>query len=184
MKVYRPLIVAFADDAKANEAVKAAENAIAAKLGDDRKKGWSQDRQKACRDAYVEAGAEFHETLSGRIVDVSLAQTSDGKNTYHKVRLSLADDQGTRTIISLDRDTELAQRLLCKLIAVEPGTTVTLGAFAQVVDRNGRSFVNHVPTLKVDGKEVAADPGHFAAASEKGKAAEAALAAAGLGGNK
>lgn len=184
MKVYRPLLAAFAEDAGTDPATKAAETAIGAALGDDRKKGWSKDRQKICRDIYAANKAPIHESLTGDLVDVGLATTSDGRNEYHKVRMTLRNESGDRVIVSLDRDTELTQRLLCKLLAVEPGTRVTLGAFVEPVERKGRTFVNHVPTLKVNGKEVSATPGHFAAAAEKGKAAESALAAAGLGGNK
>ncbi len=185
MKVHRPLLGAFAEDAGSDPATKSAEAAIGATLGEDRKLGWSEDRQKICREIYAANKAPVYASLTGDLVDVSLASTADARgNTYHKVRLTLRNEAGDHLIVSLERDTELTQRLLCKLMAVEPGTCVTLGAFVESVERNGRQFANHVPTLKVDGKEVPAVPGHFAAAADKGKVAQLALTAAGLGGNK
>ena len=187
MKVYKSLLAAFTEETGKDAAVAAAEVAIKALLGDAAKKGWSKERQDACRSVYAANQAPVYETLAGSLRGVELAETGDGINRYHKVRLLLRTDRGDNIIVSLERDTELTQRLLCKLVNVEPGTPVVLGASTEPVTRNGRTFINHVPTLKVAGREVPAESGHFAAAAEKGKAATEAmrtgLEAAGLGSN-
>lgn len=184
MKVLSGMVRGFIE--AGDPATEAAKKAILAKIGDNEvKKGWSAEREAICLAIYAEHKAPIYKKIDGELVDVSQATTSDGRgNTYHKVRLTMRNSSGDRVIVSLDRDTEFTQRLLCKLIVVEPGTPVTLAMFVEPVERNGRQFVNYIPTLKVSGKEVAAAPGHFAAAAEKGKAAEAALKSAGLGNNK
>ena len=186
MYVYKNLLAAFTLESAKDAPTRAADTAIKAKLGDKAKQGWSQETQDVARGEYTAAGAEFFTVLTGEMKNVQLSQTSDGKTVHQKLWITLGHN-GTDIIISLDRDTELAQRLLCKLVNVVPGTVVTLETFAEKVARGGRTFVNHAPKLKTDGKEIPAEPGHFAAAAEKARTAvetlRPSLVAAGLGGN-
>jgi hypothetical protein len=76
MKVHRPLLGAFAEDAGSDPATKAAEAAIGAALGESRKLGWSEDRQKICREIYAANKAPIYQSLTGDLVDMALAETS------------------------------------------------------------------------------------------------------------
>jgi len=117
-------------------------------------------------------------SIAGRISSVKLAGTGDDSgNKYQKVRVRFDAPAGD-VIVSLDVDSEMAQRLTQKLMNVEPGTEVTFNPFSTPVERSGRIYANHVASLKgADGKEIEAPPNLWAQAQEMADDAENALKA-------
>lgn len=116
--------------------------------------------------------------LTGKLKEVSYAETADRSgNTYRKLRLVLEANEPIR--LSLDLDTELAQGLIQKLQHVPYGATITVGAFQVAAERNGRSFVNHKATVKMDGSEIRVS-GFWKVAQDEAAAAAAALATLGI----
>lgn len=87
------------------------------------------------------------------------------------------------TVLSLDLGTEFCERLLPKLEAAIKdrgiGVAITIACFPTSVDRGGRTFVNHVASVKTDGQEVKAES-HFRRAQDACTAAVAALEKAGV----
>ena len=148
------------------------------------KAGFSAEKAKIVRSALKECGASFETALPGRLEDVNHVQTHAGGSTFDKLRVTLARENGDKIILSGDMRSEFSQRLLAKLdAAVQQGKTsqVTIGGFAEPVSRDGKSFVNHVATLKdSQGQEIKAAPGHFSKAAEHGQAAVDALERAGI----
>ena len=149
------------------------------------KAGYTKERSDAVRSALKEHGVAFSTALQGKLEDVSVATTQANGAEMTKLRVALAQDNGDRVILTGDMRSEFSQRLLSKLDTVtqqaDRGQTMKIGGFAEVVEKNGRSFVNHVATLKgEDGQEIKAAQGHFAAAAEKGIAAAQALEKAGI----
>ena len=167
-------------DEKTQSALKAAQQSI----GDATwKAGYSKETRDQVRKTLKANGVEPVASLSGRLVDVSHAQTTYNGNTFDKLRVTLEQGNGDTTILTGDMRSEFSQRLLAKLDAVTQTTdrTVTIGGFAEPVTRNGKTFVNHVATIKgEDGQEIKAAPGHFAKAAERGQAAADALTKAGV----
>jgi hypothetical protein len=159
-----------------------------AQIGDAAwKQGHTPEAEKIVRAALKERGASYETQLSGKLTRVSLAETEANGAKFQKLRVTLENDGG-KTILSADLGSEFAQRLIAKLDRAtqeQPGQTVTIGSFAETVERDGKSFVNHVATLKnADGKEIQAMPGHFERAKEAITKAQEPLIASGVGGNK
>lgn len=147
------------------------------------KAGYSKDKRDQVHATLKAHGVEPTPALSGRLVDVSHAQTTHNGNTFDKLRVTLDQGDGRTAILTGDMQSEYSQRLLAKLDAATqtPQRNVTLGGFAEAVERGGKTFVNHVATLKgEDGQEIKATPGHFAKAAERGQASLSALEKAGI----
>jgi len=168
-----------------DQATDAALKAARAQAGEDAwKKGYSGNTgpTKAARDALIAAGVPMLESLTGKLISAKLAEENDGNgNVYKKLRVALeqeSEDGGV--MLSLPADGELAMRLIQKLDKARPGEVVTLGTFAEAVDRKGRRFYNHCAILKgADGKEITAE-GYWARAQEVANAKAKALQDAGI----
>jgi hypothetical protein len=151
------------------------------------KAGYTEERCRSTRAYLKTAGVPVVTKLSGLLVGVARAQTHDtAGNVYEKVRVTLANGAGdsvTTEVLSMDLPTEFCQRLLVKLEAAVlefgPGVPVEIGAFAEVVRRDGRAYANHIAFVKdARGSEIKAVADHFTEAMSAAFAAEAALLAA------
>ncbi|WP_216360809.1 hypothetical protein [Acidithiobacillus marinus] len=143
------------------------------------KQGYSEEKCKATRAIFKKHGAGFVTKLSGPLMGFSTKENVDGSgNTYQKARIVLGKD-----IISLEVDTEFCQRLLPKLETVIAdmglGTEIVISAFPTEEERNGRKFINHTASVKVQGTEVKG-ASHFKKAQEAAKAAGEAMKSAGI----
>ncbi|AEM49133.1 hypothetical protein Acife_3060 [Acidithiobacillus ferrivorans SS3] len=147
------------------------------------KAGYTEERSKVARAALKKHGAPVLTKLSGTLSGVFTPQTKDAQgNVFQKVRIFLNNGQDS-TVLSLDLGTEFCERLLPKLEAAikDRGISVaiTIACFPTSVDRGGRTFVNHVASVKADGQEVKAES-HFRRAQDACTAAVAALEKAGV----
>lgn len=172
------------NDGPTNEALAAAK----AEVGDATwKQGHSPETEKVARAALKSHGARYETEISGKLTGVALAETHANGSTFKKLRVTLekGDD---KTILSADLDSEFAQRLIAKLDQASQehaGRLVTIGGFAETVERDGKSFTNHVATMKdAEGKEIPAVPGHFEKAQEQIAAKQEPLKQAGMGDNR
>ena len=168
------------NDEPTNAALKAAKEQI----GDaEWKKGYSPENKAIVRDALKEHGARYEQLLKGNLVGVQVAETQANGETFRKLRVTLENEAG-RTILSADMGSEFAQRLITKLDTAtreHAGGEVSIGAFAKQTERDGRTFVDHVATMKgPDGQEVPATPGHFEKARERVEAAQKPMLDAGM----
>lgn len=169
------------NDAATNAALTAAKGQIGS---DEWKKGYSEERCKIARSTLKTAQVPVQYKLTGPITKVSTTETKDGEgNVYRKVRVALGTEK-TSPILSLDVGTEFCERLLPKLGAAVAlhgvGTEVTITCFPDVVERDGRIFVNHVASVKINGEEVKATKPHFQLAATAAATASDALVAAGV----
>lgn len=128
------------------------------------KKGFSKGKRDQVRAILKENGARYETNLSGKLMGVDHAETNGGGLTFQKLRVVLESEQG-KTTLSADMKSEFAQRLIAKLDTAtmeHAGTDVTVGGFASEKEKDGRTFVDHVATLKgPDGQEIKAAEGHF-----------------------
>ncbi|MHB1706347.1 MAG: hypothetical protein ACYCSH_09965 [Acidithiobacillus sp.] len=168
------------NDEQTNAALKTAREQI----GDaEWKKGYSPENKAIVRDALKEHGARYEQALKGNLVGAEVAETQANGETFRKLRVTLENEAG-RTILSADMGSEFAQRLITKLDTAtreHAGGEVSIGAFAKQTERDGRTFVDHVATMKgPDGQEVPATPGHFEKARERVEAAQKPMLDAGM----
>jgi hypothetical protein len=168
------------NDEQTNAALKAAREQI----GDaEWKKGYSPENKAIVRDALKEHGARYEQALKGNLVGAEVAETQANGETFRKLRVTLENEAG-RTILSADMGSEFAQRLITKLDTAtreHAGGEVSIGAFAKQTERDDRTFVDHVATMKgPDGQEVPATPGHFEKARERVEAAQKPMLDAGM----
>ncbi|ACK77843.1 hypothetical protein RU820_07410 [Acidithiobacillus ferrooxidans] len=168
------------NDEQTNAALKAAREQI----GDaEWKKGYSPENKAIVRDALKEHGARYEQLLKGNLVGVQVAETQANGETFRKLRVTLENEAG-RTILSADMGSEFAQRLITKLDTAtreHAGGEISIGAFAKQTERDDRTFVDHVATMKgPDGQEVPATPGHFEKARERVEAAQKPMLDAGM----
>uniref|UniRef100_E6QCM5 Uncharacterized protein n=1 Tax=mine drainage metagenome TaxID=410659 RepID=E6QCM5_9ZZZZ len=168
------------NDEQTNAALKAAREQI----GDaEWKKGYSPENKAIVRDALKEHGARYEQSLKGNLVGVQVAETQANGETFRKLRVTLENEAG-RTILSADMGSEFAQRLITKLDTAtreHAGGEVNIGAFAKQTERDDRTFVDHVATMKgPDGQEVPATPGLFEKARERVEAAQKPMLDAGM----
>lgn len=172
------------NDGPTNEALATAK----AEIGDAAwKQGHSPESEGIVRAKLKEHGARYETQLAGRLTGVELAETQANGTTFKKLRVTL--ENGTdKTILSSNLSGEFAQRLIAKLDKASrehAGQTVTIGGFAEPVERDGKPFVNHVATMKdAQRQEIQAESGHFEKAAAKVKAAQEPMVAAGMGQNK
>ncbi len=146
----------------------------------DWKKGYSQASRDKTRAILKEHGVIPETEISGKLSNIAYAETQHGKQTFKKLRVTLETDSG-KTILSADLDKEFTQRLLAKLETAEKDQQVTIGSFAKVKERDGRTFVDHVATLKdAEGQDIPAVTGRFREAQDIANAAMAPLKAAGI----
>jgi len=144
------------------------------------KQGHSKETEKVVREALKQEGVRYETEITGKLAGVELATTEANGAEFQKLRVKL-DNGKDRAVLTADLSSEFAQRLITKLEAAQPGQTVTIGGFAEAVERDGKSFVNHVATLKDEHKqEIKAVPGHFEKSREAIDKAQAGLRAAGL----
>jgi hypothetical protein len=144
------------------------------------KQGHSKETEKVVREELKREGVRYETEITGKLAGVELATTEANGAEFQKLRVKLDNGQD-RVVLTADLSSEFAQRLIAKLEAAEPGQTVTIGGFAESVERDGKSFVNHVATLKDEQKqEIKAVPGHFEKSREAIDKAQAGLRAAGL----
>jgi len=119
--------------------------------------------------------------VKGVLTSVKLKDEFDEKgNKYPKVRLAFDDPSGD-TMVTLDQDSELAQRLVQKLLNVVPGEVLSFAPFSTLVNKQARVFANHVVSLKrADGVEVVAVPNLWTHAQASADEAERQLIAIGI----
>ena len=147
------------------------------------KAGYTKEKSEIARVALKKHGAPVLTKLSGTLSGVFTPQTKDAAgNVFQKVRVFLNNGQDS-TVLSLDLGTEFCERLLPKLEAAIKdrgiGVAITIACFPTSVDRGGRTFVNHVASVKTDGQEVKAES-HFRRAQDACTAAVAAIEKAGV----
>lgn len=147
------------------------------------KKGFSKEKRDQVRAILKENGARYETNLSGKLMGVEHAETQGGGLTFNKLRVVLESDQG-KTTLSADMKSEFAQRLIAKLDTAtkeHAGADVTVGGFASEKEKDGRTFVDHVATLKgPDGQEIKAAEGHFEKARDLAAASQEPLKAQGM----
>lgn len=147
------------------------------------KKGFSKEKRDQVRAILKENGARYETNLSGKLMGVEHAETQGGGLTFNKLRVVLESDQG-KTTLSTDMKSEFAQRLIAKLDTAtkeHAGADVTVGGFASEKEKDGRTFVDHVATLKgPDSQEIKAAEGHFEKARDLAAAAQEPLKAQGM----
>lgn len=168
------------NDEQTNAALKAAKE----KIGEaEWKKGFSPENKAVVREALKDHGARYEQALKGDLVGVEVAETQANGETFKKLRVTLENEAG-RTILSADMSSEFAQRLITKLDTAtreHAGGEVSIGAFAKQTERDGRTFVDHVATMKgPDGQEIPATAGHFEQAKERVLAAQKPMLDAGM----
>lgn len=162
--------------------------AVKSEIGDAAwKKGYAEEQAKLVREHLKAAKAPFKFKFSGKLVGVSTKETKDKEgNTYRKIRVDLADERGSVTILSLDVGTEFGESLVPKLgsavMQLGLGAVVSISAFPVEETRaDGRKFINFKASVKdAGGNEMKATKSHFKIASEKARAAIEALKAAGI----
>lgn len=165
-----------------------------AEIGDATwKQGHTPDTERVARAALKAQGARYETTLSGKLTEVSMAETKANGETFRKLRVTLENGED-KTILSADLGSEFAQRLIAKLDRAtqeHAGQEVTIGGFAEAVEREGshpgesKTFTNHVATLKdAQGQEIPVVPGHFERAQERIAQAQEPLRQAGMGDNR
>ena len=159
-----------------------------AEIGDAAwKQGHTPDTERVARATLKAQGARYETTLSGKLTKVSLAETQANGETFKKLRVTL-ENGADKTILSAELGSEFAQRLIAKLDRASQehaGQVVTIGGFAETVERDGKTFANHVATLKdAQGQEIPAVPGHFEKAQERIAQAQEPLRQAGMGENR
>lgn len=161
-------------------------SAARADIGDaDWKKGFTVEKRDKVREVMKAHGVPLETRIVGTLDRVALAETHNGNQAFQKLRVTLAGDAGGKTVLSADLDSEFAQRLVAKLEAAQPGQAVSIGGFASVKEKDGRTFVDHVATLQgPDGKEIQPIREHFKEAQALADKALAPLQAAGLGSNQ
>ncbi|MBU2774493.1 hypothetical protein HMI48_11630 [Acidithiobacillus ferrooxidans] len=165
-----------------------------AEIGDATwKQGHTPDTERVARAALKAQGARYETILSGKLTEVSMAETKANGETFRKLRVTLENGED-KTILSADLGSEFAQRLIAKLDRAtqeHAGQVVTIGGFAEAVVREGshpgesKTFTNHVATLKdAQGQEIPVVPGHFERAQERIAQAQEPLLQAGMGDNR
>lgn len=165
-----------------------------AEIGDAAwKQGHTPDTERVARAALKTQGARYETTLSGKLTEVSMAETKANGETFRKLRVTLENGED-KTILSADLGSEFAQRLIAKLDRAtqeHAGQEVTIGGFAEAVEREGshlgesKTFTNHVATMKdAQGQEIPVVPGHFERAQERIAQAQEPLRQAGMGDNR
>jgi hypothetical protein len=114
--------------------------------------------------------------VKGALSSIKLATTNDDQgNEYHKVRIGFDSEEGNY-IVSLDVESEIAQRLAQKLLNAAPGEVLAFNPFSALVQKSGRAYANHAVGLKrMDGTEVQAPPNLWAEAQALADEAEKAL---------
>lgn len=157
-------------------------------LGEDAwTSGYTERSSITTRSHLKKADVPVVTKIAGALKSISCKETKDSKgNVYQKIRVELQEDgKEQSTILTMEPREEFAQRLLAKLENVGVGEIITVGAFAEVIERNGRTFANHIATVKDrDGAEIKPSKDHFRQANDAVQAALGALRAAGIRDNQ
>jgi hypothetical protein len=167
-----------------DEATQKALDQAKAEIGDAAwKQGHNPETEKVVRAALKAQGARYEKELTGKLTDVSLAETRANGETFRKLRVTLENGED-KTILSADLGSEFAQRLIAKLDRAtqeHAGQAVIIGGFAEAVEKDGRAFTNHVATLKdAQKQEIPVIPGHFERAKEAIDKAQEPMRQAGM----
>jgi hypothetical protein len=120
--------------------------------------------------------------IEGRVQYVSYRENLDGAgNVYPKLRVGIETDNGDRYILSLELKSDVAQRLIAKLDNCFPDQYVRISAWPTVVERGGRTFVNHAVSMKdAEGKEIPANTDFSGQVKAECEKVEVALRAVGV----
>lgn len=120
--------------------------------------------------------------VTGRLVHVGYVQNRDNAgNFYPKLRVGVEASNGDRMMLSIELKSDVAQRLIAKLDNCFPDQFVTITAWPTVVERDGRSFVNHAAAMKDEqGKEIPANTEFSATTKATCAGIESVMRGAGL----
>lgn len=134
----------------------------------------------ALKNAYQLNGIEAL-VPEGKVTDIGFVETRDGSgNVYQKVRVAIKGEDDI--LLSIDLSTDVAKRLIAKLLNYYPGETVKITAWPILESKSGRTFVNHSVSVKtVFGEELPAAPGLFAKAKASAEAVIKSLVVSGVG---
>lgn len=185
LTVYDPVFGAFF---KKTEAFDEIRNAVKKVIGEATfKAGFSAGNPggatKALKDAF-EAKRVSPVDVEGVVTEIGYVETADGAgNTYQKVRVALKGKE--ELLVSIDLNTDVAKRLIAKLLNYPVGEHIKITAWPILENKGDRTFINHSVSMKtVFGEEVPVAPGLFAKAKSNGEAAIKKLMDAGIGDKK
>ncbi len=164
------------NDAKVEAVIEAAFTDLAEKAsteakkvtGEDmRKLGYTAEHAKFVSQRLKEAGYPVARKITGELKGIGYVVNRDSKGVqHHKLRVLLGDD-----LLSLDLSGEYAQRLAVKLegvLADGVEGAISISSFAEVVQRDGRDFANHIAAVKDSrGLEIKAVKDHFRTVQEQ-----------------
>lgn len=154
---------------------------VAAKYGDNWKKGWTGNAglTKSATEELEQKSVPLFDKIEGALASVRYDEGTDGKTVYRKVRIDIVGNDGKVTLtLPLDGDT--ASRLVPKLAAVAPGEFVKIGVWMGWSEprADGVRYANAAASVKTNVGEVKASAAvieSLKAAAAQVKAATAAL---------
>jgi hypothetical protein len=164
------------NDAKVEAVIEAAFTDLAEKASTDTKKvtgedvrklGYTDEHARFVSQRLKDAGHPVVRKVTGELKGIGYVVNRDSKGVqHHKLRVLLGED-----LLSLDLSGEYAQRLAVKLegvLADGVEGAISISAFAEIIDRNGRKFANHIAAVKSSrGEEIKAVKDHFRIVQEQ-----------------
>lgn len=158
------------NDAKVEAVIEAAFTDLAAKASTDTKKaagedvrklGYTEGHARFVSQRLKEAGFPVVRKVAGELKGIGYVVNRDSKGVqHHKLRVLLGED-----LLSLDLSGEYAQRMAVKLEGVLANGVegaISISAFAEIIERDGRKFANHIAAVKDSrGSEIKAAKDHF-----------------------
>ncbi len=169
-----------------SEALDAAISKAREEAGDETwKRGYSGSSNSgatAIAQSYLKAAEIKALPVEGWLGFVGFVENRDhAGNSYPKLRIGVMTEQGDQLMLSLDLKSDVAQRLLVKLDNCLPDQFIRISAWPTVVERDGRSFVNHAASVKdASGKEIPANTSFSAGVKAECEKVEVALKAVGV----
>lgn len=171
----------YAQTDELNAAIAQARQAV----GDDVwKRGFSENDPQGATLAAKGAFAK-HDikpiAVKGKLTHVGFVENRDASgNLYPKVRVGLQNGED-ELLLSIDLKSDVAQRLIPKLDNCMPGLGIEISAWPTMVERAGRTFVNHAVSMKdEEGVQVPANSEFSANVKKLTDGVEPALRAAGI----
>jgi len=124
-------------------------------------------------------------TVAGNFNLAAYVENTDAaNNVYKKLRVGI-DCFDHQILLSVDLKDDVAQRLISKLYTARPDQFLTISAWPTVVERNGRSFINHAVSVKDENKqEIPASKEFSEHVKKQTDGVQAALSTVGVTDNK